>query len=148
MTTATKKKTLAASDLTQFCGTINYWRHSNGIYPFLHTDGVQYVAQYGGAYWLLDVIASWQVDTIVKTDAKLKEIQFWTLTVQKDNSAMLHCERDTDDVVVSQRIEYTDFPIPEIRFYLVNMWCYWEYEQKCQPRIIHDYGVLMLPSEY
>ena len=59
----------------------------------------------------------------------LQEIQFWNLQVKPDNSAVLTCERDKDDIALTQEIEYTDFPLKNVRLYLTNR-------------------VLMLPSEY
>ena len=59
----------------------------------------------------------------------LQEIQFWTLTVNQDDSARLVCERDADDIVVEQEIPLTDFPLPELKFFL-------------------ERGVLLLPSEH
>nr|WP_193565343.1 DUF6876 family protein [Microcystis aeruginosa] len=59
-------------------------------------------------------------------------MQFWKLKVNPDNSAVLTCERDTDDIACEQKIPYTDFPIKEIRLYLINMGS--------------GGGVLMLPS--
>ena len=49
-------KTLSKSDLAQFTGSENWYRH--GINRnVLYTDGAQHVAEHGGAYWLLDEIA-------------------------------------------------------------------------------------------
>jgi hypothetical protein len=49
-------KTLRKSDLGQFTGSQNWYRH--GINRnVLYTDGAQHVAEHGGAYWLLDEIA-------------------------------------------------------------------------------------------
>lgn len=123
--TYTTMKTLSLN-LNQFTGTEKYYRHFLGI---LYTDGVQYLAQTAKAYWLIDAIASWQLDPKVNQDPMLQEIQFWKLQVNPDHSAVLSCERDTDDVVVTQDIPYTDFPLESIKLYL-------------------NHGVLMLPSEY
>src|ERR1700730_19460001 len=49
-------KTLSKSELAQFTGSDNWYRHTinrNALY----TDGAQHVAEHGGAYWLLDEIA-------------------------------------------------------------------------------------------
>jgi hypothetical protein len=113
-------------NLHQFTGTENYYRHLLGI---VYTDGVQYLAQEAGAYWLIDAIASWQIDPVILKDWMLQEIQFWKLQVNSDNSAVLSCERDTDDVVLTQDIPFTDFPLESIKLYL-------------------NHKVLMLPSEY
>ncbi len=115
---------LQQSDLSQFTGTLNYYRHWLRL---MYTDGVKYLTEKGGAYWLLDAIASHQPDVL--KDPMLQEIQFWKLKVNADQTAKLICERDTDDVFLTQDIGFTDFPLDEIKLYLVS-------------------GVLMLPSEY
>ncbi len=43
-------------DLAQFTGT-EQWHRNSINRTVLYTDGAQYVAQHGGAYWLLDEIA-------------------------------------------------------------------------------------------
>jgi hypothetical protein len=60
---------------------------------------------------------------------QLQQIQFWKLTVNPDRSAVLVCERDSDDVAVTQEIPFTDFSLESVTIY-------------CQG------GVLLLPSEY
>lgn len=115
---------LTKADLAQFTGTTRYYQH--WLRQIVFTDGVHYVAETGGAYWLLDAIASYQPKLL--TDPMLQQFQHWKLKVN-NQKAQLVCERDTDDVVLTQDIEFTDFPLDEIRFYLVA-------------------GVLMLPSEY
>ncbi|MBC8120766.1 MAG: hypothetical protein H7Y22_02880 [Gemmatimonadaceae bacterium] len=112
-------KDSALKDIDQFTGTEQWYCHRFGL---LYTDGVRYVANHG-AYWLIDAIASHQ------PTVQDEPIQFWKLTVQPDCSAVLLCERDTNEPLLSQEIDYTDFPVPEIRFYLAD-------------------GVLMLPTEY
>jgi hypothetical protein len=120
-------------NLRQFTGTEKYY--SNSVYPFRYTDGIKYLADHAGAYWLLDAIASWQGNPIIKSNwDDLGQIQFWKLKVSPDNSAVLICERDLDEpVVITQRITFTDFPLLEVTLYLCDM--------KSQ-------GVLLLPSEY
>jgi hypothetical protein len=118
-------------NLDQFSSTENYYSNKN--YPFLYTDGVKYLAK-NGAYWLLDAIASWQSEPIIKSNQDLSQIQFWKLKVNPDQSASLICERDTDEPVITQKIPLTDFPIPGITLYLCDMRT--------------GQGVLILPSEY
>lgn len=148
MTNCYEKPTLKESDLSHFYGTVNYWKSPTPWVPFLYTDGVQHVAEHGGAYWLLDAIGSWQFEQRIKQDSSLQDIQFWTLTVNEDQSAVLTCERDQDDVVVVQQIGYTDFPLVKIRFYLCHMFCYWQYDPNDGPRRVQNYGCLILPGEY
>ncbi|MBD1919461.1 MULTISPECIES: DUF6876 family protein [Cyanophyceae] len=117
---------LTEDELSQFTGTSQYYQHPLGV---LYTDGVQYMAERGGGYWIIDVIAAWQLHPQVALDPMLQQIQFWKLIVHDDGSATMLCERDTDDVAVSQRIPLTDFPLKQLRLYFQN-------------------GVVLLPSEY
>jgi hypothetical protein len=114
-------------NLEQFIGSETVYRHWSG--RLAYTEGVKYLAQKCEAHWLIDAIASWQLSPKVKRDPMLQQIQFWKLRVNPDKSAVLTCERDTDDVAVTQEIEYTNFPLEEIRLYLSN-------------------NILLLPSEY
>ena len=117
---------LTQSDLNQFCGSGKSYPHF--LKRFTYTDGVKYLAEKANAHWLLDAIASYQQQLLC--DPMLQEFQVWKLTINSDNNtALLVCEKDTDDVVVTQDIPYTDFPLPEVRLYLCTK-------------------VLMLPSEY
>lgn len=143
-----KQPTLKQEDLRQFTGTAQYWKSGLPWHPFLYTDGVQYLAERGQAYWLLDLIGSWQAEPAIKNDPILGEMQFWTLTVNEDKSAIAICERDSGDVAAKQVLEYTDFPLPTVRLYLAHMVNYWNYSSGQGPRTTADYGVLLLPSEY
>jgi len=130
MTTATKKMTPAELEdaLVQFSGTEAYHKFS----PFsklVLTDGAAFLAKNagGGAFWLMDIIASYQKQC--EKDDMLRDIQFWTLTVHDDRSATLICERDTGNVAIKQEIPSTDFPLKSVKLYCQN-------------------GVILLPSEY
>ena len=112
--------------LPHFSSTENYYRHILG--GFNYTDGVRYVAQSCEAYWLIDAIASYQFNRHIRTNQDLQRLQIWKLQVN-DKKGILSLERDTDQRVLTQKIPYTNFPLPEIRFYLADK-------------------VLMLPTEY
>ena len=96
-----------------FTGTCQWYRLSPRM---LLTDGTMWLAESAGAFWLMTAIDSWQPRC--RKDQSLREIQFWTLKVNADKSATLTVERDTDDPVFTQRIEYTDFPLAELRLYV------------------------------
>ena len=117
---------LTEADLAQFTGTSVYYLHALGL---RYTDGVRYLAEHGGAFWLIDAISSWQGDPRIGQDPMLQDMQFWKLMVNEDRSAQLVYERDEEDEAISQKIPYTDFPLKRITLY-------------CQQ------GVLLLPSEY
>ena len=127
--------------LRGFHCTDGYTRYTFGI---LLTDGVKWLCDAAQSYWLVDAIGSYQSTPKVKNDESLQGIQFWTLKLVKKHltlqdgtvrtcpsSAVLTLERDTDDVVLTQNIEYTDFPLDSIKLY---------YSPQDK--------VLLLPSEY
>ena len=118
-------KTLTAADLHQFTGTENW--HRFGINrKVLCTDGAKYVADHGGAYWLLDAIA---IAQLYEKTVSGEAFQVWTLTVNADRSASLTCDDGNNNIVYTQQIEFTDFPLDEIRLYFTD-------------------NVILLPSEY
>ena len=96
----------------------------------VYTEGVQYMAERGGAYWLIDAVASYQPDNRITSRPDLVDFQLWELAVAKDKSATLTMRGDSDQpAVITQEIPFTDFPLAQIKFYVCN-------------------GTLMLPSEY
>lgn len=120
------KTTLDQTALAQFTGTDNWYKH--GLVPGVtYTDGVKYVAETAGAYWLIDKVATLQYLPKVKAE----EFQVWRLVV-KDSAGTLSCEDGNGRVVYSEAIQYTDFPEPGI-----DLWC----EQGEQ-------RVILLPSEH
>lgn len=121
----TNDKTLTESDLRQFTGSENWYRHGINR-AVLYTDGARHVAEHGGAYWLLDAIAIAQAH--VKA-VSAEEFQVWTLKVNPDRSAVLTCDDGDGKTVYQQKLEFTDFPLPEVKFFYCN-------------------NVIHLPSEY
>lgn len=110
---------LKESDLNHFTGTEQYKRWSILFQRMVLTDGAHYVAEKAGAFWLMDAIASHQPKILKNKDQRLKTLQIWELSV-KDNAAVLTCCADTGTKpAVKQKIEYTDFPLPSIKFYVV-----------------------------
>lgn len=113
---------LTLEDLQNFTGSETFFRHSlarNAIY----TEGVQYLAEKAGAYWLIDAIVSHlftpAMQRAVAADERLSELQFWQLDVALDKSAVLTCRADSDvEPAIRQEIPFTDFPLESIR-----IWC-------------------------
>jgi hypothetical protein len=103
----TKSPKLSPADLRQFAGgTEHYYRHGLNR-KIVFTDGARYIAEEGGAHWLLDLIAVSQGH-----DKRLERQQFqvWKLTVRPDNSAIITVEDGNFNVLLTQRIAFTDFP--------------------------------------
>ena len=120
--------TFTESDLSNFYGTEHWYRHWTGL--LVYTDGIHYLVEHGAA-WLVDAVASYQTEPKLNK-GMLADFQIWELKV-KDSKAVLTCRADSGKKpVVTQEIEYTDFPLSEIKLYVENG---------------GDAKVLMLPSE-
>src|SRR5258708_12352452 len=76
---------LTLSDLNQFTGSENWYRHGLNR-NVTYTDGAQYLAEKGGAYWLLDAIAICQLH---EKRVTAEEFQIWKLPVREDRTAPL-----------------------------------------------------------
>jgi hypothetical protein len=99
-------KTLSKSDLPQFSGSENWYRHE--INPnVLYTDGAQHVAEHGGAYWLPDEIAIIQPYNMA---VAAEEFQVWKLAVHPDRSATLTCDVGNGNIVFTKEIRVHRFP--------------------------------------
>jgi hypothetical protein len=136
---------LATSDLGSFTGTMEYHRLGFPFKNVVLTDGAQYVAKNGGthgAYWLMQAIASHIPGVVRKARAAgghAAWIQFWTLTVNPDRSAVLSCVLDKGEPEIArQRIEYTDFDLGKIDVHVAST-------EDGDGRTV---WVIMLPSEY
>lgn len=107
-------------ELRQFTGTENYYRYT--LLPsFVYTDGIKYMAEICGAFWLIDTILSYQPSKIIRTEQRLQSFQFWRLKVnQEEHSAVLSCEDGDGTVVLTQEIDFTDFPLTEFTCYLID----------------------------
>ena len=119
-------KTLDASDLRQFTGSENWYRHGL-VRTILFTDGAKFLADRAGAYWLLDEIALAQ-----RYDKRVagEEFQFWKLTVDLDqHTGVLTCDDGNGIIVFRKVLDFTDFPLPEVAVYFTN-------------------NTILLPSEY
>ena len=117
---------LTTTDLKRFTGSENWYQHAlNRNVTF--TDGVKYLADKAGAYWLIDVVVSHQHNRKVRAE----EFQVWKLRLNKTGAgAKVTCEDGNGNVVAVQRIPYTDFPLEEgVDLYFSN-------------------NVVLLPSEY
>lgn len=112
------------ADLAQFTGSQVWYRHWL-MKQFLYTEGVHFVAESAGAFWLVDEIVIAQTELAVVSE----EFQIWTLAVGNTGNAELSCGDGNGKVVFTKRIPWTDFPLERIDFYLCD-------------------SVLMLSSEY
>jgi hypothetical protein len=116
--------TLNAAELKQFTGSENWYRHGLAA-KMLCTDGVKFLAERAGAYWLIDEIAFAQSIPAVRAQG----FQAWKLDLNKSGcGAKLRCEDGNGNNFYTKRIPYTDFPLKTQKIWVEN-------------------SVIMLPSE-
>jgi hypothetical protein len=115
--------------LDGFYGTEAYHRLTFGN-TLVFTDGVKALCELCKAFWLTDAIWSHQKQAL--KDEMLQDFQLWTLK-RVGEGAVLTCWRDTNNEAFHQDIEYTDFPLDEIKLYV--------------ERADENLWVCMLPSE-
>lgn len=114
------------NDLRHFTGCEQPYKHPL-FKSLIYTDGVQYLAKEAQSYWLLDIIGS-----ILN---KIKEKEFATIKLKVyrlgngETKALFTADDGNDNIFYRQTIEYTDFPLDEIKFFYTN-------------------DILILPSEY
>jgi hypothetical protein len=113
-----------AAELELFIAQVNgfetHYRHA--LTGMTYSQGVRHVAEEAGAYWLIDAILI--SSRCRKLQQRCKGLEFWTLTV-KDGAAVLVCtdggmNGETEQVVYSQQIPHTDFPLTTIDLYLAG----------------------------
>lgn len=112
------------TSLPYYTGTENYYK-CNG---FFLTDGVKYLCDTAGAYWLIDIWFSSNLALgqacitedfqVLELDVNLEKLS-GTVKITDGNETTLH----------TQNIEFTDFPLEKIKLFLSD-------------------NVIMLPSEY
>ena len=119
--------------LRDFYGTEAYHRFSMLFRNHVLTDGVKWLCENAECFWLVDAIASYHAKCM--KDKSLQGIQFWRFKGDPvSKTGTLTCERDENDIVITQNFEYQSFPMTEQKFYVKpdgnGLW------------------VIMLPSEY
>lgn len=111
-------------ELDQFIGTEYYYYLPPFPKHLVYTDGVRFLATEANAYWLIQFIFGKQIVPAVRKE----EFQVWKLKVE-DREGVITCDDGNGNIVFSEKIDYTDFPAPEIKLYFTD-------------------NVLLLPSEY
>ena len=111
------------SELSQFIGTEKLYRITH---RHVLTDGTKYLAEQAKCFWLMTAIASHLTRSYDDYFAVAR-------LVVKDSSAVLTLDDGNANIFASQAIEYTDFPLNEIKLY-----CSFDGE----------HWVIMLTSEY
>jgi hypothetical protein len=113
---------LTHEELRHFTGDLERYRH-----PFnrkvIYTPGVQHLAERAGAYWLIDLIASYFGSEVMKQaiadDERLAWMQFWRLDVDESGGAVASCRADADvQPAITQVVPFTDFPLDQVEIWV------------------------------
>jgi hypothetical protein len=122
---------LSAEDLLEglkhYTGSEQLYAHGLNR-QYRYTDGVQFLAEHAGAYWLIDAIVAHQSDPKVRAE----QFQVWRLRYDRHSQTwLLYCEDGNEQRVAQQEIAFSDFPLEAggIDLYLVDK-------------------TILLPSEY
>jgi hypothetical protein len=121
----TTEKKLDPAIMAQFTGSETFYRYGLAG-DVLFTEGVKYVVDTAGAYWLLDIIC---ITNVFEPKVRVEEFQLWTLTVRHNATVSVTCDDGNGRIVYRQALNFTDFPEPGIKLYFCR-------------------GTILLPSEY
>ncbi|MDO8954440.1 MAG: hypothetical protein Q7V63_06300 [Gammaproteobacteria bacterium] len=129
-----KTKTFNVDELNQFTGTEAWYKH--WLSGMVYTDGIKYMAEEAGAYWLIDEIAI-RLPSVIK---KYPEYFYAVKFIAKNNDkAIIEFTDGNNTALKKVHIQFTDFPVKEqtLTFFL-------------SPLPIKDkrHWCLMLASEY
>ena len=94
-------------DLDRFHGSETFYKTI--LSSVITTEGVNYLAENAECFWLVDAIASWELQLKVRTEP----FQVWKLYQSNDLTWKLVCDDGNDNVLATQEIVYSDFPLPE-----------------------------------
>jgi hypothetical protein len=119
------------NELRQFSGSAQFFKHAINR-KFIYTEGVQYLAENAGCYWLIDEIAVVLLPYLLKKHYD----EFYSIQLLvNDNSAVITVDDGNGKIHINHKIQFTDFPISgiPIKFFLCAS---------------EEYYCLMLPNEY
>ena len=117
-----------SAKLNEFYGSETFTRYSPIYNNITLTEGVVFLAENAGAYWLMDMIGSYL--------PKLFKSRFGVAKLEVDlveSTATFTLDDGNDTVLVTQKIPYTDFPLSNIKLYVCDNGYMW---------------TILLPQEY
>lgn len=120
-----KTKEELERNLPQFTGTDGYHKLSMLFPRLLLTDGVKYLCENAGCYWLMDIIGS------VQHSPKMRGQEFQTVVFTKGKGVVI--TDGNDNILYKQRVASSDFPMSEIKLFVADG---------------DGNKIIMLPSEY
>ena len=118
-------KDINLGHLDQFTGSENFTPYAFAGHNYLLSEGTHYLAENGGAYWIVDQILLQQY--LWKSN-DIEPVQLWELSVFHDKTGYLRCSDGNDLELRLIPIEYVHFPF-SVTLWLVD-------------------NTLLLPTEY
>ena len=115
-------------ELRNFYGTEAYYRANPGL---LATDGVKFLADNAGCYWLLDMV--WSYLPVLRKSRDTFFVVRYAGTPGESGLFFITDDIPANQTYATQTVEYSDFPLDEIVMYL---------------SATEEEFVLMLRSEY
>lgn len=103
------------SELQKFSGTENYY--TSTFQTLLLTDGVHFLRESANCYWLIDIVESVQHLEKIRNNSSFI---VWRIEKQDTDKATVSAWSDIphkSELLYSQELVYTDFPLKEFEFY-------------------------------
>jgi hypothetical protein len=96
------------SEIKQFTGGDEFYSHWTK--RIIYTEEIQFIAEKYGAYWFIDVIASYQ--KVKNKEGEVADFQVWELKLDKEGSGcVITCKEDSGEPdLIKQIVPFTDFP--------------------------------------
>lgn len=102
------------TNLPQFTGTEQIWKHRTFAGSIYLSDGCNFIREKAQCRWLFDLIFSHQLKL------KTESFQCWKLNRIDGNVFSVQCSDGNKTILVSQEISYSDFPLDEIEIWLID----------------------------
>lgn len=96
---------------SDYSGTDQYYR--NSFLRVTYTSGVRAVLEQLDCYWFLDIVGSYQIEAKFKKEA----FQNWELKRQDKNEFLVTCTDGNSNILVTQKIPYSDFKYDKLTFW-------------------------------
>jgi hypothetical protein len=95
------------NELNQFSGSEQFFKHRLSS-KLIYTEGVQYLAEQAGCYWLIDDIACVLLPNLLnKHNDRFYSIRL----LVTGSSAVITVDDGNDNLYFNHKVQWTDFPI-------------------------------------
>ena len=102
--------------MDEFFGTEEYHKFSILFPKTVLTDGAKWLADNGECYWLMDIIGSIE-EIIADEPFTVVELTIQNKAQVPNPKAVVKVDDGNGNVLYTQLIEYTDFPLNNVKLY-------------------------------